>query len=100
MTATTRMPCFSETRRDAALAIAFGTRSTGNFSVLNQKSVTASAASVISPCPCHGSPSQKPRFSSPSIRPMLPISCRGSTFRKIDQVQCSPRAIAGSATCS
>ena len=69
-----RMPCFSEMRRDAVFAIAFGTRSTWNFSVLNQKSVTASLASVISPWPCQGRPSQKPRFScSPRIRLMDPI---------------------------
>ena len=74
------MPCFSEMRRDAALAIAFGTRSTGNFSTSNQKSVTASLASVISPWPCHGSPSQKPRFSSPRIRLMRCRSADPDSF--------------------
>ena len=60
-----------------------------------------SLASVIKPRPCQGRPSQKPRFScSPRIRLTQPISCAGSVFRKIDQVQCSPRAMAGSATFS
>ena len=50
-------------RRDGALAIAFGSRSTENFSVSNQYSVTASHASLTKPCPCQGKPSQNPRFS-------------------------------------
>src|SRR5437867_12508062 len=62
-------------RRDATFAIALGARSTENLRVLNQKSLTASHASVMRPFLCQGKPSQNPRLVlSPLIRQMLPIS--------------------------
>lgn len=81
------MPLFSEMRRDAVLATALGARNTGNLRVLNQKSVTASQASVMRPCLCQGNPSQNPRLMfSPFIRDTLPISRSGSILSR--RVQC------------
>src|SRR6476659_3953261 len=95
--AITRMPCLSEMLREAVLATALGDRRTGNFSTSNQYSVTASQASVMYPCPCHGGASQKPRlWFSAFIRLMLPIIRSGSDFSRIVQCHSSPRCIAGS----
>jgi hypothetical protein len=92
------MPWFSEIRLDAVFAIALGMRITVNPSVSNQKSFTHTQASLISPCPRHGTPSQKPRLSSsPFIRLIDPMIWSGRSIKRSVQCQASPLSAWGSA---